>query len=173
MRFASSFIALAQVAGNVDAEIGRNIFSMCKRFGRAVQMARKMKKNSMARGMTYGECVSACIAAATEDQADDVVAIYKALPIPSDAQWAECLQDVAQEPSEDVGNPYHCMGVYELRLAKRGIPTVLGIKARRVSKDLDNAAIKAGIPVEFRSDVVRLSIELRGSEHARNKKLDP
>lgn len=126
----------------------------------------------MARGMTYGECVNACIAEAIEDQAEDVAAIYRALPIPSDAEWAECLQDIAQEPSEDVGNPYHCMGVYELRLAKRGIPTVLGIRARRVAEDVEGAAIKAGIPVEFRSDAVRLSIERRGSEHARNKKQD-
>lgn len=62
------------------------------------------------------------------------------------------------------------MGSYALRLAKRGIPTVLAMNARLVTKDLEIAAVKVGMPVEFLSDALRLSIELLSSEPAHNKK---
>ena len=57
-----------------------------------------------------------------------------------------------------------------MRLAKRGIATVLAMYARRVTKDLETAAVRVGMPVEFLSDALGLSIELLSSEPVRNKK---
>lgn len=126
----------------------------------------------MARGMTYGECVDACIAIAIAEQKVDHAAMYRTLPIPSDEEWLECLQDVANEPSEDLGNPFHCMGVYEMRLVRRGIPTVLATTGGQIRKDLEAAAIKVGMPVEFLPDALGLFTELPRVEPVRNKKLD-
>ena len=46
----------------------------------------------------------------------------------------------------------------------------MAMYARRVTKDLEIAAVKVGMPVEFLSDALGLPIELLSSEPARNKK---
>lgn len=156
----------------ITAESWRNIKHILKKLPEGSQMSKKTGKNPIVRGMTYGECVDVCIAIALDEQREDDAAIYRALPIPSDDEWYECLQDVANEPSENLENPFHCMGVYEMRLVRRGIPTVLGKSTSKIQKGLEAAAVKVGMPVEFLPDALELFTELHKDEIGRNKKLD-
>jgi len=101
--------------------------------------------------MDYQSCLKACISNARVEGAEGDISIYEGYPAPSEAEWAECLQEVI-DGGEDLQNPYHCMGRYELRLARRGIKTVLGAMV----DELKAIATTAGVPSEHVADVIAL-----------------
>ena len=116
----------------------------------------KTGREPLSWGASYQTCLNECIQEAIVEGNAEIAAIYRDLPIPSDQEWAECLQEVAEEPSEDLGNPYHCMGRYEFRLDKRGIPTALSILVARVDDDIVAMGLQAGIHPDFLDDAKKL-----------------
>ena len=114
----------------------------------------KEKKNSVVGAMDYQSCLKFCIEAALGDGLEMAVEIYINYPTPSSAAWLECVRDVAGEKSENIHNPHHLMGCYELALLKRGIRTVSGMVIGQMIEKIDAKAIDSGIPTE-------LSVEAR------------
>lgn len=114
-------------------------------------------KKSGALGMSFLECREHCINDSLLD--NEFCQIYRALPIPSSKVWLECIQEVAIEPTEDINNPFHIMGRYELRLHKMGIPTVLAIELKRMMCELTQVALKLGIDEHRTEDVIKLGVE--------------
>jgi hypothetical protein len=79
-------------------------------------------------GNDYGqlsELPDECIAIAKVEGLEEDAQIYATYPAPSEKEWNECVQAVL-DLQEDPGDPFNCMGQYELRLGKRGIKTVSG-----------------------------------------------
>jgi hypothetical protein len=107
--------------------------------------------------MDYQSCLKSCISNARVAGAEGDISIYEGYPAPSEAEWAECLQEVIDN-GEDPQNPYHCMGGYELRLARRGIKTVLGA----LVDELKAMATEAGVPQEHVADVITLWASTKG-----------
>ena len=107
--------------------------------------------------MDYQTCLNACISNALAEGAEADAATYRSFPTPSDEEWAECLQEVADCPFEKLENPYHCMGRYEVRLDRRGIKTVLGM----VADEFKASAIRVGLPFEHLPDAIMLSEMLK------------
>lgn len=109
--------------------------------------------------MTYQQCLEECVDNALLEGDEQAAALYRGQPLPTEKEWSECLHEVAEEPSEDLSNPFHVMARYELRLYKRGLSTVLGQHAFQFEGELHAAAIKAGIPAESAPQLVSLVIE--------------
>jgi len=99
----------------------------------------------------YQACLEQCIFDALAVTAEGDAVMYRGYPVPSDAEWVECLQET-HDDGEDLQNPYECLARYEFRLAKRGIKTVLG----RFVEELRERATGAGVPPERFADVVTL-----------------
>lgn len=119
----------------------------------------KKRKHPMPWGMTYQQCLQSCIESVLLGGDEEAAALYRGMPLPTEQVWSLCLQEVAEEPTEDLSNPFHVIARYELRLFKRGLPTVLGKQAFQVKSELEAAAHKAGIPAEFVPSAVSLFIE--------------
>ena len=103
--------------------------------------------------MEYQKCLEACVSIALADGKNAYVAIYRSFPTPSEKEWAECLREVADYPLDDLENPYHCMGRYEMRLHKREIRTPLSIAV----DEFKAIAIEVGLPLEHLPDAIMLS----------------
>jgi hypothetical protein len=134
-----------------------------------------MKKSApkpLSWGASYQTCLNACIRIAIAKGHPETAAIYRDLPIPSDHEWQECLQEVAEEPSEDLANPHHCMGRYELRLYKRGVPTALSMTVKKVDDAIGEKALRAGMPPEFLADAKTIFFESFPKASPRDKKND-
>ena len=89
----------------------------------------KAKKIKVTKNMEYLSCLNKCIGIALQEGPAGAAEIYMSLPVPSTPEWAECLQEVLDEPSESTRNPHHVIGRWELRLFKKGVPTVLRMAA--------------------------------------------
>lgn len=126
----------------------------------------------MAWGMTYQQCRQACMATALAEGDAQAAALYRDQPLPSEQEWALYLQEVAEEASEDLGNPHHVMGRYELRLHQRGLPTTLARHAVQVTRQIQAVALEAGVPLEFVSDALGLANEGAPLGLPRNKTRD-
>lgn len=87
------------------------------------------KKIKVTKNMDYLSCRKKCIEIALQEGHAGAAEIYMSLPIPSTHEWAECLQEVVDEPTESTQNPHHVIGRWELRLFKKGAPTVLQMEA--------------------------------------------
>jgi hypothetical protein len=101
--------------------------------------------------MDYQTCLKSCISNARAAGAESDIETYESYPPPSEAAWAQCLQEVI-DGGEDIQNPYHCMGAYEVRLHRQGFNTVFGCMV----DELKAIAIKVGVPSEHVADVVML-----------------
>ena len=110
--------------------------------------------------MDYELCLKACIDDARERGASEDIAHYNSYPTPDGVEWAECLE-VVRQANEDVTNPLTCMSQYELRLAKRGIPTILV----KFVHELREAARKAGVPEDHIDDAITLFVKMRDSHN--------
>jgi hypothetical protein len=130
------------------------------------------KKRPMAWGMTYQQCQQDCIDSALDAGDDQAAAIYRNLPSPSEQEWALYLQEVAEEPSEDLSNPHHIMGRHELRLYKRGVPTVLGQHAALFASQIEESAQKVGFPNEFVLDALEHILDVAPHGQPRDKTRD-
>jgi hypothetical protein len=119
---------------------------------------------NLAWGMPYQSCIEACISIALAEGREIDAATFREFPVPSDEEWAECVQEVANESSQDLSNPYHCMGQYELRLDRRGVSTPLGRATSQMNTELEALALKAGIPNEFVPDAIKLFAMLKIQE---------
>jgi hypothetical protein len=107
--------------------------------------------------MTYKACLNECVSTAFADGLPGDATIYKNLPAPSDQDWAECLQEVADEESENLENAHDCMARWELRMHKLGFNTVLHEVVSRIESDLRDLASELGIPPEFQQDLITLA----------------
>ena len=114
--------------------------------------------------MNYQTCLKLCISNTRKAGAEDDIAIYEGYPKPSDAEWAECLQEVV-DCGDDLQNPCHCMGKYELRLSQLGIKTVLDSFIDK----LKAIAIKVGVPSEHVADVITLWLSTKGNKRQRRR----
>jgi len=109
--------------------------------------------------MKYETCMKLCFASVIAEHFDSDVTIYQRLPIPSDEEWNECLREVA-EAGDDIQNPHHCMGRYELRLCQRGAWTFLDV----LTGELISTANKTGRRPEFLADVLKLVLQERKTQ---------
>jgi hypothetical protein len=116
----------------------------------------KAKQKSAAHRTDYQSCLNYCVEVALEEGPKGAVKIYRSYPVPSSEEWSECLREEANEPSEDIENPLHLMGSYELRLLKRGLPTALGMVFGQMVAEIDAKALEAGLPAEFAVEARRL-----------------
>ena len=105
--------------------------------------------------MDFAECKRRCIAISQSEGRQDEVELFDSHPLPTAEEWADCTKEVI-DAGEDVDNPHHLMGTYELRLAKRGLKTSLGLAAGGFKKKLQELASDVGVPKENIEDVVRL-----------------
>lgn len=96
-----------------------------------------VKKIGVTKYMDYPTCLNKCIAAALQEGPAGAAEIYMNLPKPSPAEWAACIHEVVEYPTEDARDPHHLMGRWELRLHKSGIPTALGMVAARFENSID------------------------------------
>ena len=94
--------------------------------------------------MDYPICLESCIAIARKDGRECDAALFAAYPSPSEAEWSQCLKEVA-DLGDSLEDPHHCMGRYELKLHKRGVRTVLG----EGLTELRQVAINVGLPLEY------------------------
>ena len=130
------------------------------------------KKQPMPWGMTYQQCLQSCIENVLLGGDVEAAALYRGMPLPTERVWSLCLQEVAEEPTEDLSNPFHVIARYELRLFKRGLPTVLGQHAFQVKNELQAAAQKVGVPAEFIPNAVSLIIESTPISQPRDRTKD-
>jgi hypothetical protein len=109
--------------------------------------------------MEFEQCRQQCIAKSQAEGCLEEVALFVTHPQPTDEEWAQCMREVI-EAGEDINNPYHLMGRYELRLAKRGIKTGISLAAEDLKRELREIALAAGIPGEFVESACHLRLFL-------------
>jgi hypothetical protein len=108
---------------------------------------------------SYQICLQECIAIAMAEGLETDAKIYANYPTPLEKEWDECVQEV-MDLQEHLGNPYNCMGQYELRLSKRGIKPCLGWCAMNTRQLLP----KVGMPLELLPDAIMLLDFMRNAE---------
>lgn len=87
--------------------------------------------------MDYGTCLYECIAVTLREGPAEATELYRCLPKPSSKQWAECVLEVANEPSESITNPFHLIGRWEIRMQRKGIRTALGLISVRFANSIE------------------------------------
>lgn len=96
----------------------------------------KAEKTTSLKHVDYGTCLDECIAVTLREGPEVATELYKCLPKPSPKQWAECVQEVANEPSESINNSFHLIGRWEIRMHKKGIRTTLGLMSVRFANSI-------------------------------------
>lgn len=123
-----------------------------------------MKASETPWGQSFQDCIAQCIDVANADGMASDAAIYLTYPTPPNEVWAACLHEVAIEPLEDLSNPFHCLGRYELRLLEQGAPTVLSLVGRQLEQEGHEIAAKVGFPEKMVLDAIELVTLTRTDE---------
>ena len=113
--------------------------------------------------MDFEECRKRCIQLSRLRGREDEAQVLEGHAAPGDEEWAECVHE-AIESGEDIANPFSYMARYELRLAKQGIPTALGLAAGRFREEIRAAALNAGVPRDRLDDAEQLYWLLNGAD---------
>ena len=106
--------------------------------------------------MEYPTCLLKCIEQLRSAGVEEAVRLMRAYPLPSADEWEECVAQVHLS-GEDLTNPFHLMGCYELRLCATGVKTALSLHVEMLKK----TAKDAGIPPQYINDAVKLYAVLR------------
>jgi hypothetical protein len=73
--------------------------------------------------MTYQEAVSVCFPGILS--MDEDPSLLLSLPVPSDAEWSRCLNELDPQCGEDPNNAWHSLGQYQFDLHNFGLGTPL------------------------------------------------